>query len=144
MDKEIVDRMRNENPEQFQTLVRMHLSFELDLNTDPVEWVFNEINLLLFCTVNFCTMLTCVFHNVLAIYIYVYIHNIRCSFCYSNDSVANVKLRSKKLFAFPKKSKQLHSTSKSPPFNVVDALTPVGIEQIKQMIRFLMESQSEC
>lgn len=37
MDKEIADRMRNENSEQFQTLVRMHLSFELDLNTDPVE-----------------------------------------------------------------------------------------------------------
>lgn len=37
MDREIVDRMRNENPEQFQTLVRMHLSFELDLNTDTVE-----------------------------------------------------------------------------------------------------------
>lgn len=37
MDREIADRMRNENAEQFQTLVRMHLSFELDLNTDPVE-----------------------------------------------------------------------------------------------------------
>lgn len=37
MDKEIADRLRTENPEQFQTLVRMHLSFELDLNTDPVE-----------------------------------------------------------------------------------------------------------
>lgn len=37
MDKEIADRMRNENSEQFQTLVRMHLSFELDLNTDSVE-----------------------------------------------------------------------------------------------------------
>lgn len=37
MDKEIVDRIRNENSEQFQTLVRMHLSFELDLNTDSVE-----------------------------------------------------------------------------------------------------------
>lgn len=37
MDREIVDRMRNENAEQFQTLVRMHLSFELDLNTDTVE-----------------------------------------------------------------------------------------------------------
>lgn len=37
MDKEIAERMRSENFEQFQTLVRMHLSFELDLNTDPVE-----------------------------------------------------------------------------------------------------------
>lgn len=37
MDKEIADRMRSENAEQFQTLVRMHLSFELDLNTEPVE-----------------------------------------------------------------------------------------------------------
>lgn len=48
MDKEIADRMRTENSEQFQTLVRMHLSFELDLNTDPVEWVFNQANWLLF------------------------------------------------------------------------------------------------
>lgn len=37
MDQEIADRMQNENFEQFQTLVRMHLSFELDLNTDAVE-----------------------------------------------------------------------------------------------------------
>ncbi|XP_031630780.1 uncharacterized protein LOC116345492 isoform X2 [Contarinia nasturtii] len=102
MDKEIADRLRNENPEQFQTLVRMHLSFELDLSTDPVE---NDTQ-------------------------------------QTMGSVASVKLRSKKLFAFPKKSKQLHSTSKSQPFNVVDSLTPVGIEQIKQMIRFLMESQN--
>lgn len=36
-DIEIVGRMRSENFEQFQTLVRMHLSFELDLNTDTVE-----------------------------------------------------------------------------------------------------------
>lgn len=37
MDREIADRMQNENFEQFQTLVRMHLSFELDLNTEAVE-----------------------------------------------------------------------------------------------------------
>lgn len=37
MDRDIADRMQNENFEQFQTLVRMHLSFELDLNTDAVE-----------------------------------------------------------------------------------------------------------
>lgn len=36
-DQEIASRMRCENFEQFQTLVRMHLSFELDLNTDAVE-----------------------------------------------------------------------------------------------------------
>lgn len=36
-DQEIAIRMRCENYEQFQTLVRMHLSFELDLNTDSVE-----------------------------------------------------------------------------------------------------------
>lgn len=33
--------------------------------------------------------------------------------------------------------------TKSPPFNIVDSLTPVGIDQIKQMIQFLMESHSE-
>lgn len=31
---ELAERMRLENHEQFQTLVRMHLSFELDLHTD--------------------------------------------------------------------------------------------------------------
>lgn len=51
MDREIADRMRNENAEQFQTLVRMHLSFELDLNTDPVEWVVYQ--LLLRCVFQF-------------------------------------------------------------------------------------------
>ncbi|KXJ81980.1 hypothetical protein RP20_CCG016115 [Aedes albopictus] len=34
LDQEIADRLQNEHPEQFLTLVRMHLSFELDLNTD--------------------------------------------------------------------------------------------------------------
>lgn len=63
---------------------------------------------------------------------------------YSVDSVANVKLRSKKLFAFPKKSKQLPAATKNPPFNVVNSLTPAGIEQIKEMIRFLMQNQSKC
>lgn len=67
---------------------------------------------------------------------------LRCCYC-SVDSVTNVKLRSKKLFAFPKKSKQLPAASKSPPFNVVDSLAPAGIEQLKEIIRFLMQSQSE-
>ncbi|XP_058451434.1 serine-rich adhesin for platelets [Malaya genurostris] len=34
LDQEIAHRLQNEHPEQFNTLVRMHLSFELDLNTD--------------------------------------------------------------------------------------------------------------
>ncbi|XP_055643506.1 rho GTPase-activating protein 24 [Toxorhynchites rutilus septentrionalis] len=34
LDLEISNRLQNEHPEQFVTLVRMHLSFELDLNTD--------------------------------------------------------------------------------------------------------------
>lgn len=34
LDQEIANRLQNEHPEQFVTLVRMHLSFELDLNTD--------------------------------------------------------------------------------------------------------------
>lgn len=34
---DLAELMRYENEEQFNTLVRMHLSFELDLNTD--EWV---------------------------------------------------------------------------------------------------------
>lgn len=34
LDLEIANRLQHEHPEQFITLVRMHLSFELDLNTD--------------------------------------------------------------------------------------------------------------
>ncbi|XP_035896447.1 uncharacterized protein LOC118505160 isoform X1 [Anopheles stephensi] len=34
LDQEIAGRLQDEHPEQFITLVRMHLSFELDLNTD--------------------------------------------------------------------------------------------------------------
>lgn len=34
LDQEIADRLKHDHPEQFLTLVRMHLSFELDLNTD--------------------------------------------------------------------------------------------------------------
>lgn len=31
---DLAERMRLQNQEQFHTLVRMHLSFELDLNTE--------------------------------------------------------------------------------------------------------------
>jgi len=34
VDGKLAFRMRRVNPEQFHTLVRMHLSFELDLNTE--------------------------------------------------------------------------------------------------------------
>lgn len=37
MDDDIAERLREENPEQFFILVRMHLSFIIDMNTD--EWV---------------------------------------------------------------------------------------------------------
>jgi hypothetical protein len=33
-DNVLAERLRREDPEQFHTLVRMHLSFVLDLNTD--------------------------------------------------------------------------------------------------------------
>lgn len=33
-DEAIAERLRQENPSQFNTLVRMHLSFQLDLNTE--------------------------------------------------------------------------------------------------------------
>lgn len=46
---------------------------------------------------------------------------------------------------FQKKPKQLQTApNKGPPFNVAQTLTSVGINQIKQMIRFLLESQSKC
>ncbi|XP_041979966.1 rho GTPase-activating protein 19-like isoform X2 [Aricia agestis] len=34
---ELIDKLRNENLDQFFTLVRMHLSFVVDINTDDVE-----------------------------------------------------------------------------------------------------------
>jgi hypothetical protein len=39
-DNALAERLRREDPEQFHTLVRMHLSFVLDLNTD--EYVVNS------------------------------------------------------------------------------------------------------
>ncbi|KAM7345113.1 rho GTPase activating protein at 54D isoform 2-T2 [Cochliomyia hominivorax] len=42
-DAEIVARMRKCNYEKFKTLVRMHLSFELDLNTDEFDLPCHEI-----------------------------------------------------------------------------------------------------
>lgn len=33
-DIKLIERLRNENLEQFFTLVRMHLSFVVDINTD--------------------------------------------------------------------------------------------------------------
>lgn len=40
MDREFADRLKRENSQQFHTLVRMHLSFELDLTTD--EFVLSQ------------------------------------------------------------------------------------------------------
>lgn len=41
----LADKLRNENPEQFYTLVRMHLSFVLDLNTDEYVKLMIFLNL---------------------------------------------------------------------------------------------------
>lgn len=46
---------------------------------------------------------------------------------------------------FHRKPKPLQTApNKGPPFNVVQTLTSVGIDQIKQMIAFLLESHSKC
>uniref|UniRef100_A0A1A9X2H6 Rho-GAP domain-containing protein n=1 Tax=Glossina brevipalpis TaxID=37001 RepID=A0A1A9X2H6_9MUSC len=42
-DAEVAVRMRKCNYEKFKTLVRMHLSFELDLNTDEFDYPCHEI-----------------------------------------------------------------------------------------------------
>ena len=39
VDGKLASRMRKVNPEQFHTLVRMHLSFELDLNTEDNDCI---------------------------------------------------------------------------------------------------------
>lgn len=36
LDRDYADRLKNENPQQFETLVKMHMSFELDLHTDEL------------------------------------------------------------------------------------------------------------
>lgn len=127
-EQEIANRMRCENFEQFQTLVRMHLSFELDLNTDTVEYVLFVASQLLINSIPFNQM------------------NFSHSHSSRSDVVHNVKLvKTKKLFAFPKKSKHLQSNSaksSNPPFNVSHFLTSVSLAQIQQMISFLMFDQS--
>ncbi|XP_022204514.2 rho GTPase-activating protein 19 [Nilaparvata lugens] len=44
-DWKLANKLRNEDPEQFYTLVRMHLSFVLDLNTDDCEWPVEKAKL---------------------------------------------------------------------------------------------------
>lgn len=65
---------------------------------------------------------------------------------FRSDVVHTVKLvKTKKLFAFPKKSKHLSSNSTkstNPPFNVSHFLTAVSLAQIQQMISFLMIDHS--
>lgn len=66
-----------------------------------------------------------------------------------SDVVHSVKLaKTKKLFAFPKKSKHMQlSSAKStthPPFNVSHFLTTVSLAQIQQMISFLVLDQSKA
>lgn len=61
-----------------------------------------------------------------------------------NDGVYNVKSKSKKRFNFPKKSKSVTSSKASnPTFNVTQTLSSHGIQQIKNIITFLMKEQSE-
>lgn len=38
VDVAVAERMKNSNSEKFISLVRMHLSFELELNTDEYVW----------------------------------------------------------------------------------------------------------
>lgn len=137
MDRDIADRMQNDNFEQFQTLVRMHLSFELDLNTDAVEWVSIYLCFFLFEFID-KIWTNKFFSKKFELFTYD-----SCAIFLSNDGVSNTKVRSKKLFAFPRKSKQLHTSHKNPPFNIVNTLTFVGIEQIKKMINFLVQNQSK-
>ncbi|XP_055390348.1 uncharacterized protein LOC129619229 [Condylostylus longicornis] len=42
-DKDVTEKLRIENYEQYKQLVRMHLSFELDLNTDEFDLPCHEI-----------------------------------------------------------------------------------------------------
>lgn len=63
-----------------------------------------------------------------------------------SDVQHNVKLKSKKLFTFPKKSKHMQSVSSkaiNPPFNVAQTLKSIGLQQIQQMITFLSMDESK-
>lgn len=61
LDWKLTKKLRREDPDQFQTLVRMHLSFVLDLNTDEyvIEFVvLNEESFVL------CIRCMCIFTEV--------------------------------------------------------------------------------
>lgn len=61
-----------------------------------------------------------------------------------NDGVLSVKSKSKKRFNFPKKLKNVTNTKASNvPFNVVQVLSPHGIQQVRNIIAFLMLNHSE-
>ncbi|XP_012287823.1 uncharacterized protein LOC105703758 [Orussus abietinus] len=45
MDSKLAAKMRKSNPEQFYTLVKMHLSFELDLNTEDSDCLMEKAKL---------------------------------------------------------------------------------------------------
>lgn len=62
-----------------------------------------------------------------------------------NDGVFNVKSKTKKRFNFPKKLKYVASSkSAGTPFNVAKTLSPNSIQQIRNIISFLMLEQSKC
>lgn len=42
-DVALAEKLRREDPEQFHTLVRMHLSFVLDLQTDEYVMLLNFV-----------------------------------------------------------------------------------------------------
>ncbi|XP_034948153.1 uncharacterized protein RhoGAP54D [Chelonus insularis] len=53
VDGKLASRMRRVNPEQFFTLVRMHLSFELDINTEDNELIADKAKLKKWGLINF-------------------------------------------------------------------------------------------
>ncbi|CAK9800599.1 Rho GTPase-activating protein 19 [Anthophora plagiata] len=53
VDGKLAFRMRKVNPEQFHTLVKMHLSFELDLNTEDNDCVNEKAKLKKWCLLSF-------------------------------------------------------------------------------------------
>ncbi|XP_057340181.1 uncharacterized protein LOC130677435 [Microplitis mediator] len=53
VDGKLASRMRQVNPEQFYTLVKMHLSFELDINTDDNDPVMEKAKLKKWGLLNF-------------------------------------------------------------------------------------------
>ncbi|XP_024941735.1 uncharacterized protein LOC107268684 isoform X2 [Cephus cinctus] len=141
VDGKLASRLRKVNPEQFHTLVKMHLSFELDLNTEDFESSLDKI-----CAPS-CQ---CVLHTLGNVWREA--KNLVCSsspsvlntgcnqpFCFCDCVAEKAKEKKWGLLSFSKKPKSTMNLQKGMEGI---ALTQEGIIQVKQLIKYLSKEQS--